>query len=155
MPVYLVQHGKARAEGADAERSLTDQGRADVERIAGVAAQYRVPVSSIVHSGKLRARQTAAIFGEILGPGIPLEISEGMNPGDDVTIFASRLTAESNTMFVGHLPFMEKLVSYLLTGAVDRAIFKFQNGGIVCLDRPPSASAGSWIIIWTLMPSIP
>lgn len=153
MPIYLVQHGKALAEGSDAERPLTEEGRADVERIAGVARNYRVPVTAIVHSAKLRARQTAGIFGEILGPGIPLDQAEGMNPGDDVALFSSGLNHESNSMYVGHLPFMEKLTSFLLTGTAGHRIFKFQNGGILCLDR--EIPAGPWFIKWALMPTIP
>ena len=153
MAIYLVQHGKARADGADAERALTEEGRADVERIAGVARNYRVPVTEVRHSGKLRAQQTAGIFADILGPGIPQRPEEGMNPGDDVALFATRLDNESNVMYVGHLPFMEKLTSHLLTGSSGHTIFKFQNGGIVCLDR--DSTTRRWVITWALMPKIP
>lgn len=31
-------------------------------------------------------------------------------------------------------------------------LFKFQNGGIVCLEKDPSRDG--WIIKWTLMPHI-
>jgi phosphohistidine phosphatase SixA len=53
---------------------------------------------------------------------------------------------------VGHLPFLQRLASYLITGATDILIFKFQNAGIVCLDKDNGTS--NWHIKWTLMPNI-
>jgi phosphohistidine phosphatase len=55
-------------------------------------------------------------------------------------------------MLVGHLPFMERLAAYLVTGSWERRIIKFQNGGIVCLDK--ESETGGWFIKWTLMPNI-
>jgi len=55
-------------------------------------------------------------------------------------------------MLVGHLPFMERLVSCLITGSPDKSIIKFQTGGIVCLDQ--IEKNGSWYIKWALMPKM-
>lgn len=55
-------------------------------------------------------------------------------------------------MLVGHLPFMERLTAYLITGSIERPVFRFQNGGIVCLDETPDKQ--SWVIKWSLMPHI-
>ena len=63
----------------------------------------------------------------------------------------ARQTAEI-VMLVGHLPFMERLASFLIMGSIDKPVFKFQNSGIVCLDKDPEAQA--WIIQWALMPKI-
>ena len=76
----------------------------------------------------------------------------GLKPLDDVSAFAATINSRDNLMFVGHLPFMERLTSYLITGSVDRPVFKFQNGGIVCLDRDQDTDF--WFIKWTLMPEI-
>ena len=152
MSLYLVQHGKSHSKEADPERGLTDEGRAEVERIASVANDYRVMVSIIFHSGKKRALQTARIFAEKLGPGISVEEHPGTDPNDDVVHVAERLDATGNRMYVGHLPFMEKLVSHLITGSVEKPVFKFQNGGIVCLDIYPGTVR--WVIKWALMPHI-
>ena len=54
-------------------------------------------------------------------------------------------------MLVGHLPFMEKLTSYLVTGNADKTVFKFQNGGIVCLEEDVEKNCR--FIKWTLMPT--
>jgi len=71
---------------------------------------------------------------------------------DDVATFAGSINPDANTMLVGHLPFMERMTSYLVTGSIDKPVFKFQNSGIMCLDQDPDSN--SWVIIWTLMPNI-
>jgi len=152
MAVFLVQHGKSMTKEQDPEQGLLQQGIDDVERIAGVAQGYGVNVESIVHSRKKRARQTAEIFASALKPAEGLQEKDGLKPLDDVTIFAGNLKPQSQIMIVGHLPFMERLTSFLITGDIDQQVFKFQNGGIVCLDTGPEEKG--WVIKWTLMPDI-
>jgi len=53
-------------------------------------------------------------------------------------------------MLVGHLPFMERLASFLITGSADKPVIRFQNSGIVCLEK--ETDAGHWTIRWTLFP---
>ena len=152
MSLYLVQHGKSLPEEIDPNRPLSDEGMATVSRVARKAAEFNITVSQIVHSGKARARQTAEIISAHVKPESGLRESSVLNPNDDVTLIASRISSPENIMLVGHLPFMERLVSYLITGTTDRTVVKFQNGGIVCLDQEPQK--GSWHVKWTLMPEI-
>jgi len=152
MALYLVQHGVALAEDVDPERSLSPEGRADTERIAAVAKNYAVRVSRIEHSGKKRAAQTAEILAAALQPPDGVEARAGINPMDDVAAVAGQVRADADLMLVGHLPFLEKLASYLITGSGERRVFKFQNGGIVCLDQ--DQEQGQWFIRWALMPDI-
>jgi phosphohistidine phosphatase len=93
-----------------------------------------VPVGSIFHSGKKRARQTAEILDSALNPEGGVAAMTGLNPMDDVQSFSKNLSPQDNRMFVGHLPFMEKLTAFLITQDEKRPVFQFQNGGIVCLD---------------------
>lgn len=58
MAIYLVQHGQAVSEN-DAQRPLAAIGIKETSHIASVAGYYMVPVEQIIHSDKLRARQTA------------------------------------------------------------------------------------------------
>jgi len=133
-------------------RSLTDDGIADVRRIAGVAAGYGVRVARIVHSGKTRARQTAELMAEALEPPEGVEAMDGLAPMDDVAAFADSIQGRGNVMVVGHLPFLSRLASHLVTGRAEKPIFQFQNGGIVCLTRMPET--GAWVIKWALMPDV-
>jgi phosphohistidine phosphatase len=148
MSLYLVQHGKCLPEDIDPERPLTGEGIADVKRIAEVAAGYKVRVNRIIHSGKLRALQTAEIFARKLLPPDGVSESDGLKPKDDVSLL--KLDPGSDTMIVGHLPFMERFASFLVTGLPEKRIIKFQNGGIVCLD----VIDDGWVVKWALMPHI-
>ena len=152
MSLYLVQHGQCHPKDVDPEKGLSEEGQSEVEMIAAVARGYGVPVSAVSHSGKKRARQTAEIFATALEAKDRVMERSGINPMDDVTAVAGSLSAEENQMLVGHLPFMERLAAYLITGSIDKPVFKFQNGGIVCLDQDPET--GHWFIRWTLMPNI-
>ena len=152
MPLYLVRHGVAYSEAADPDRSLTEAGKATVDGMAQLAAAFNIPVSQILHSGKTRARQTADIFSKHLKPSEGVAEIKAINPYDDVTKIAPELDPVLNTMIVGHLPFLERLVSYLVTGSPDRSIIKFQMGGIVCLDR--IEKHGPWHVKWALMPKM-
>ena len=139
MAFYLVQHGKSLA-GDDPDPGLSPEGIADTERIAEVAAGYRVRVAVIRLSVKARARDTAAVFAHSLRPEGGTEEVSGLKPLDDVIAFAERISPEADVMLVGHLPFMERMTSYLVTGSADISVFSFQNSGIVCLGREPGAS---------------
>ena len=152
MPLYLVQHGQNLSKDVDPAQGLSEEGVAETERIAGVAKNYQINVGQIMHSIKIRARKTADIFASTLNPSGGVKEVEGLKPMDDVAAFAADLSPDTNTMLVGHLPFMERMTSYLVTGSIDQPVFKFQNSGIVCLDQEPDTK--SWIIIWTLMPHI-
>ena len=153
MALYLVQHGKSLSEEQDPERGLSQEGYTDVNRIADVARSYGVQPAAIKHSGKKRARQTAEMFAEaLLGDANKAGPIAGIGPLDDVVAVANTLKTGDNLMFVGHLPFMERLTGFLVTGSAERLVFKFQNGGIVCLDKDPDARW--WFLKWTLMPRI-
>lgn len=152
MALFLVQHGKSLPKDKDPNKGLSEAGIHETERIAQVAKGYGVHVSSIAHSGKTRARQTADIFASALKPEGGLKEISGLNPLDDVTAVADAIDSTEDRMLVGHLPFMERLTAYLITGSIERPVFKFQNSGVVCLDTDPAT--GSWVIKWALMPHI-
>jgi phosphohistidine phosphatase len=152
MALYLVQHGQSLPKDKDPQKGLSEEGISETKRIAEIAKGCGVPVAGITHSGKTRARQTAEIFASALEPAGGLQERSGLNPLDDVTVFAGDIDSAENRMFVGHLPFMERLTAHLITGSIEKPVFKFQNSGIVCLDMDPDTR--SWVIKWTLMPHI-
>jgi phosphohistidine phosphatase len=152
MALYLVQHGQCHSKEQDPHKGLSEQGREQTALIAGVAADYNVSVSKVAHSGKLRAQQTAEIFAETLKPQNGIQVISGIAPMDDVASFAGSLALDEDLMLVGHLPFMEKMIAFLVTGQEQPYIFQMQNSGIVCIDTDPRS--GKSIIKWTLMPRI-
>ncbi len=150
MALFLVQHGLSLSKDEDPDRGLSGKGKEQTALIAGVAKNYSITVKRIVHSGKKRAVQTATVLQESLLPDNSIEEIKGINPKDDVRLFAESISNRDNLMVVGHMPFMEKLVSYLTTGSETNKIYKFQNSGIICLDQED----GKWFIKWTLNPNI-
>jgi phosphohistidine phosphatase len=147
MRLYLVQHGEAEAKEVDPERPLSPQGEADVGRLAEFLRGREAPVR-VLHSGKTRARQTAEILAAALGGEVAA--TGGIAPNDPVEVWAADLDGlAGDTMVVGHLPFMARAVSWLLTGR-DDPLVAYQPGSVVCLER----SEQVWTLAWMLRPEL-
>ena len=151
MEIYLVQHGEAKPETEDPERPLTDKGRRDVEASARYAAALAVEVAQILHSGKLRAKQTAEVLTQFLLPSQGIREEKGLAPLDDPHL-AERLVGESEEplMIVGHLPHLSRLASLLILGTPEEEVIKFTMGGVVCLTK----SDDRWLVRWALIPEV-
>ena len=155
MVLYLVQHGLCHNTEVDPLRGLSPEGLQTTQRIAGVAKHYTVRVDRIIHSGKERARQTAKVFEEFLHPAQGVVEVAGIAPLDAVQSFASSLDPDAHLMVVGHLPFLQNLVSLLTTGNEYNRVYQFQNSGIACLDAELGEDGElDWYIKWTLNPVI-
>ena len=151
MNLYLVQHAEAKSKQEDPDRPLTNQGRRDAEAVAAIAARLDIEVGQIRHSGKTRARQTAEIMGGALSPSAGVVAVAGLGALDDVKPVARDVeVADYPLMLVGHLPFMERLAGYLLTGDPERAVVDFQHAGIVNLKREDE----NWQVEWVVTPEV-
>jgi phosphohistidine phosphatase len=151
MNLYLVQHGESLAKDIDPVRPLSEQGRRHVRKMARFAAKSGcVNLTHILHSGKLRARQTAEIFSESLGISPPVH-SDDLAPMDDPAIWAQRCEElAEDTMLVGHLPHLARLAGTLLCGGPETAPINFRMGGIVALAREER----QWSLQWMVVPDI-
>jgi len=155
MALFLVQHGISDASDSEQEKELTEKGMKETVRIAEVAKSYNISVEKIIHSGKKRAEQTALLFHHAFLIKTPLEKVSGINPLDDVHPFSMNIAPESALMVVGHMPFLQRLVSLLTCGTEDVRVYRFQNSGIVCLDADVGRDGSlDWFIKWTLNPHI-
>ena len=150
MKLYLVQHGEAKSESEDPKRSLTEKGKGEVQNVAKMVKKLNLYPSRIHHSEKLRAKQTAEIFADSLKK--PAEAAQGLNPNDDVLEWVDRISrGKEDLMIIGHLPFLEKLTSLLVTGKEDTRPVLFRYGAVVCLDQK---EADGWGIRWILTPEM-
>jgi phosphohistidine phosphatase len=151
MNLLLVQHGQAKTEAEDPERSLNAIGVESSEMVAKWLGMSGVKVTEIRHSGKRRAEQTALIFAKHLSPRQGVTEVSGLKPNDDVRHAAIDLSGYPGVlMLVGHLPFMSRLAGLLVTGDPERQIVQFQNAGVVCLGE----NDGRWSIEWMVVPSL-
>jgi phosphohistidine phosphatase len=150
MRVFLVRHGKASKapqHRTDAERPLTERGRADVEALATFMSKADVEVHQIRHSGLVRAAQTAEILGQRLKPSGGVIAVRGLHYADPVDELARELRYETEpVMLVGHNPFMEELTAALLGINVGRTPVRFATSSTCCLDY----ASGEWTVKWAL-----
>ena len=152
MNVYLMQHGKPVPKEQDPDRPLSDQGKADVGRVAEFLKKSGVVVAEAFHSGKTRARQTAEIMVSQLNPDIKAQERAGLSPLDDVKEIANQIKdTDKELLITGHLPHLGKLASLLVAGDEAVPVMKFQQGGVVCLQKD---EGGEWCVAWMVVPEI-
>ncbi len=152
MKLYFVQHAKAASKQVDPQRSLTEEGRRDIRKVAAFIKPLKLWVDCLWNSGKRRAVQTAEILAEVIEIKEAKIARDGLGPNDDVTALRNELAfSQQDIMIVGHLPFLSKLVSLLLAGSESANTVAFKNGGIVCLNR---AETNQWQIDWIVTPEL-
>ena len=149
--LFLMQHGRAMAEADDPRRPLSSEGAAEVTRITAWAQGAGIRVQQIRHSGKLRAEQTAQILAGHLKITGGVNRVSGLGPNDDVNPIARSIQTEvANLMLVGHLPFLSRLVGFLVSGDPEVQVVRFYNAGIVCLRE----KHGTWSVGWVMTPEL-
>lgn len=147
MKLYLVRHGEAISPELDPEKPLSPRGREEIQKIARFLAVKSFPVSKIIHSEKARARQTAEIFKQYLAPNSVLEEYEQLGPNDSIDEIADHIQEEDeDVMIVGHLPFLQKILGFLVTGHEEHVLVNFQAGTVVCLEKDTRFYVIDWII---------
>ncbi len=151
MKLYLVQHAKSTSKEEDLTRPLSDIGRENIKKIARhVGDHLQIQVDQIVHSGKLRAKQTAEVLARHLNPSRGVVADENLEPLADPKVWKERLVESNrNIMLVGHLPHLSKLTSLLLVSDEDKKVLAFRMAGVACLERDQQ---GTWSIQWILTP---
>lgn len=151
MRLYLVQHGQALPAEVDPERPLSPAGEAEVGRIATLLGDAGLKVGRILHSGKRRAEQTARRLAARLDPEHEPAARAGLDPNDPVEPVAREIESWSEaTMLVGHLPFMARLASRLVSGRADAGVVAFQPGSVLALERTDRG----WTIAWMIRPEL-
>jgi phosphohistidine phosphatase len=150
MKLYLVQHGAALTKEENPDRPLSEVGREDVRSLAMLIPKEGLANVSILHSTKLRARETAEMIAAAVG--LRAEEVEGLGPSDSVAAWLKRAAeAGDDLMLVGHQPFVGRLATSLLAGREEPAAVSFEPGAAVCLER---ADDGSWAVRWMIGPSL-
>ncbi|RKZ33467.1 phosphohistidine phosphatase SixA [bacterium] len=153
MNLYLVQHARAKSKEENPDRPLTEQGYIDAEKVAKFVGKSNTIILDVIyHSGKTRAGQTAEIFAKYLAPTDGVKESDGLKALDNPEIWANRVKEmERDIMLVGHLPYMSKLASLLISGNQENKVVEFQKGGIVCLSGDDN---GNWSLRWMIIPEL-
>jgi len=140
MDLFLIRHAIAeerRAGLLDADRQLTDEGRARFEAVVESLGRSGFQFDRVYHSPWLRAVQTAELLEPITrGPFVSIE---GLAQPPRPEVFAS-LEGEA-VACVGHEPWMSDALSLLTTGDPDGLWLRFKKGGVAWLRGNPSPAA--------------
>jgi phosphohistidine phosphatase len=151
MKIYLVRHGEAVSEAINPEKPLSPQGAEDVERLARFLGQKSFPIKRILHSQKMRAKQTAEIMQKYLAPRAELKEHSQMAPNDAIeAAFVQAAAGDGDSMMVGHLPYLQCLLGHMVGGDDHMEMVRFEAGMVVCV----SAVNGRWIIDWVIHPGL-
>ena len=141
MRLYLVQHGDAVPKDIDPDRPLSEQGRADIQRLAAWLSRQNVQVAQILHSGKSRAKETAEILRPLLESSGQIFAGQGLAPNDSPEAFLRQLgERKKDTLIAGHMPFVARTVSQALTGAPDLPLVEFLPGSVAGIECSDSAT---------------
>ncbi len=112
--LYIMRHGQAEmAAPSDAQRSLSEAGRAEVRRIA--ESLKGIPFDGILCSPYVRARQTADIVAEVI-QGPERTVSDCFTPDDSPVTALENLPEEGCWLLVAHMPLVASLAGLLVEG---------------------------------------
>jgi len=113
--LWILRHGEAEAHArTDAERNLTERGRAEVLRSA--AHLIGQPLGAIIASPYVRAQQTARLVREALGFVPDIRTVPWLTPEGSPEQVLAHLVAEDNVLLVSHQPLVGNLISFLQHG---------------------------------------
>ena len=152
MRVYLVRHGDAKPKDVDPNRGLSAKGLRDVQQVAAFLKPLGIRVSTIWHSGKTRASQTAQTMATVVTSQEGVVEHEGLAPNDPIGPVKKALRkADADVMIVGHLPSLSRLASALVVGDEAAEVITFPAGGVLCVERDDE---GDWAIAWMMVPAL-
>lgn len=147
MDLFLIRHAIAeerRAGQPDADRALTDKGRARFEATVQGLKEAGYRFDRVYHSPWLRAVQTAELLQPIT-EGRFL-VAEGLAQPPEPALFAS--LEGKRVACVGHEPWMSDAVSLLTTGNPHGSWLHFKKGGIAWLRGAPHPASMQLRALW-------
>ncbi len=155
MQVYIMRHGEAVTESlTDAERPLTQCGKAESEQMATWLALQHPQPSLFLVSPYVRAQQTYQILSETLKlETTKLTTLSELTPAGDASVVADYLHALAmegvqEVMIVAHLPLVGYLVSALCP---DEMPPMFSTAGIARIDYDETHRRG--LLLWQRSPA--
>jgi len=143
MDLFLIRHAIAeepRPGLADADRSLTPDGRGQFERAVAGLARLGLRAERCWHSPWRRAAETAALLAPVLGAPPVVEPLLAEPPGPALLARLGAEPAAAALALVGHQPWLGELAAWLALGAPTHAGgLRVRKGGLLWLRGAPTA----------------
>ena len=156
MEIYFLRHGDAGAaegwKGSDAERPLSKDGAARMEKEAAAIARVRPALDAIFTSPLVRARQTAEIVAKKLRLVRALVLEERLAPGfgaDELKGILEEHRALRGLMLVGHEPDFSRVISSCIGGGS----VECRKGSLIRVDMDDISSLAG-VLVWLLPPQM-
>lgn len=155
MELYFLRHGAAEPwagwEGDDSQRPLTEQGREEVARMAGLLARSAPALDAIATSPYLRSSETAEIVAQHLDLQDKVVTDDRLAPGFDAGRLGKLLKKFPEAkalLLVGHEPDFTTTIGELTGG---RIVLKKGGMGYV---QTADASLKRAVLVWLVQPSV-
>ncbi len=154
MTLYLTRHCDAVHPIEDAARPLSEIGRDQARRLAAFlprALNGTDGVDEVLHSGVLRAQQTAEVLARAIQPAGGVRQIVGLTPGDSPSAAAELFRSEERSLLVvTHLPLVAIVAGLLLDDRRDGADLLFRTGTMVAL----TGEGDRWSLEWMVHPGV-
>ena len=158
MNLYLIRHAEAvdlepGDERDDAERPLTDVGKAQCAALASALKARGVTLNQVVSSPLLRARQTVeALLEHWPAPAPEVLTCNALAPGGrakKITRFLLGLNGE-NVGLVGHMPDLAEYAGWLIGNKKTRLEMAKAGAAFIRFDGSPDKGEGA--LVWLATP---
>ena len=153
MRLLLIRHARAESNHfvPDAERPLTDDGRAEFRLVAQDIVDRDDSPTVIFHSPARRTTETANLLAMAVGStqGL-LKSAPWLAMGNGCQEVLSQLAQVSTevTAIIGHEPIMSSLTAMLM----GNERFSFSPGTSACLEFDNAIEVGRGRLLWVLEP---
>ena len=162
MEVYIVRHGAAVDRNdptitSDEMRPLTDDGRDEVALLTALLGRLGVKPTLLLSSPLVRARQTAEIIADGIGPKRGVTISDELAPGGSLAAVLHDILSQgrpSQTVLTGHMPGLGMMAGFLAWNQRD-CVVPLRTAGVCRVDLPDDAPfPGHGDLRWLIPPRV-
>jgi phosphohistidine phosphatase len=162
MEIYIVRHGDAIDRNdpqitSDAMRWLTDEGRDEVAVSARLLEKVGVKPDLVLSSPMVRARQTAEIICDRIGPAAGPLSSEHLVYGGSLAGVLDDIVQHgkpTSVVLAGHMPSVGALVGYLAWARPEDGV-PFRTAEVARVDLPDDTlEPGFGDLRWLIPPKV-
>lgn len=160
MDIYILRHGEAGnsipARAKDAERSLTVEGKEEVEEVARSISRLKIKPDRIATSPLKRSRETAEIVAKALKGRYKVEVWDELKPeGNKQDLYSrlSKLKPESSVLCVGHEPYLSQTIGEVMGHSGPSGII-LRKAGLARLSITTFSPKAKGELRWLLTPRL-
>lgn len=151
MRLVLVRHCDAVHPVENPDRPLSEHGRDQARRLAAWMRASGVRANEVLHSGVLRAAETAAEIAAALQPPRGIRAEAGLRPNDPPRLAVDGLRfGEGCVVVVTHLPIVAHMAALLLTGTERGEPVAFHTGSAAAFE----GEGDHWSLEWAVHPAL-